>query len=156
MRGCSRLRVSSLSSENKNRDGRKKMRILLALLIGWCALPAWGQTYPSKPVRLIISFTPGSSTDIVGRAVAAKLQEMWGQPVVAENRPGAGGTVGSEFVLRSDPDGYTLLANSSAHVANPGIYKDMRYDTLRDFVNLALLGGGPNVLMVSPLSLIHI
>jgi tripartite-type tricarboxylate transporter receptor subunit TctC len=126
------------------------MKILLALLIGLCALPAWGQTYPNRPVRLIISFTPGSSIDIVGRAVAAKLQEMWGQPVVAENRPGAGGTVGSEFVLRSDPDGYTLLANSSAHVANPGIYKDMRYDTLRDFVNLALLGGGPNVLMVSP------
>jgi tripartite-type tricarboxylate transporter receptor subunit TctC len=126
------------------------MKTLLALLIGWCALPVWGQTYPNKPVRLIISFTPGSSTDIVGRAVAAKLQEMWGQPVVAENRPGAGGTVGSEFVLRSDPDGYTLLANSSAHVANPGIYKDMRYDTLRDFVNLALLGGGPNVLMASP------
>ena len=126
------------------------MKILLALMIGLCALPAWGQSYPNKPVRLIISFTPGSSIDIVGRAVAAKLQELWGQPVVAENRPGAGGTVGSEFVLRSDPDGYTLLANSSAHVANPGIYKDMRYDTLRDFVNLALLGGGPNVLMVSP------
>jgi len=126
------------------------MKILLALLIGLCALQAWGQTYPNKPVRLIISFTPGSSIDIVGRAVAAKLQEMWGHPVVAENRPGAGGTVGSEFVLRSDPDGYTLLANSSAHVANPGIYKDMRYDTLHDFVNLALLGGGPNVLMVSP------
>ncbi|MFL6573760.1 MAG: Bug family tripartite tricarboxylate transporter substrate binding protein [Burkholderiales bacterium] len=134
------------------------MKILLALLralcalplSALCALPVWGQAYPNKPVRLIISFTPGSSTDIIGRAVAAKLQEMWGQPVVAENRPGAGGTVGSEFVLRSDPDGYTLLANSSAHVANPGIYKDMRYDTLRDFVNLALLGGGPNVLMVSP------
>jgi tripartite-type tricarboxylate transporter receptor subunit TctC len=126
------------------------MKFLLALLIGLCALPAWGQAYPNKPVRLIISFTPGSSIDIVGRAVAAKLQEMWGQPVLAENRPGAGGTVGAEFVLRADPDGYTLLANSSAHVANPGIYKDMRYDTLRDFVNLALLGGGPNVLMVSP------
>jgi tripartite-type tricarboxylate transporter receptor subunit TctC len=126
------------------------MKILLGLLVGLCALPVWGQNFPTKPVRLIISFTPGSSTDIIGRAVAAKLQEMWGQPVVAENRPGAGGTVGSEFVLRSDPDGYTLLANSSAHVANPGIYKDMRYDTLRDFVNLALLGGGPNVLMVGP------
>jgi tripartite-type tricarboxylate transporter receptor subunit TctC len=126
------------------------MRLLVALLVGLCVLPSWGQTYPNKPVRLIISFTPGSSIDIVGRAVAAKLQEMWGQPVVAENRPGAGGTVGSEFVLRSDPDGYTLLANSSAHVANPGIYKDLRYDTLRDFANLALLGGGPNVLMVSP------
>jgi tripartite-type tricarboxylate transporter receptor subunit TctC len=124
------------------------MRKLLAVLLGAFALQALAQTYPTKPVRLIISFTPGSSTDIVGRAVAAKLQELWGQPVIAENRPGAGGTVGSEFVLRSDPDGYTLLANSSAHVANPGIYKDMRYDTLRDFVNLALLGGGPNVLMV--------
>ena len=125
---------------------RKLLVVLLALLCGH----ARAQSFPTKPVRLIISFTPGSSTDIVGRAVAAKLQEMWGQPVVAENRPGAGGTVGSEFVLRSEPDGYTLLANSSAHVANPGIYKDMRYDTLRDFVNLALLGGGPNVLMVSP------
>jgi tripartite-type tricarboxylate transporter receptor subunit TctC len=123
---------------------------LVAGLLFLCAFQAAAQNYPNKPVRLIISFTPGSSTDIVGRAVAAKLQEMWGQPVVAENRAGAGGTLGSEVVVRSDPDGYTLLANSSAHVANPGIYKDMRYDTLRDFVNLALLGGGPNVLIASP------
>ena len=126
------------------------MTKLAALLLALAAGGALAQNYPTKPVRLIISFTPGSSTDIVGRAVAAKLQEMWGQPVIAENRPGAGGTVGSEFVVRSDPDGYTLLANSSAHAANPGIYKDMRYDTMRDFVNLALLGGGPNVLIVSP------
>ena len=126
------------------------MKKLFVLLCAALALPAWAQTYPNKPVKLIISFTPGSSTDIIGRAVAAKLQEMWGQPVIAENRPGAGGTVGSEFVVRSDPDGYTLLANSSAHAANPGIYKDMRYDTMRDFVNLALLGGGPNVMIVSP------
>jgi tripartite-type tricarboxylate transporter receptor subunit TctC len=126
------------------------MKKLLAVLLIACSGHALAQGYPNKPVRLIISFTPGSSTDIIGRAVAAKLQEVWGQPVVAENRPGAGGTVGSEFVLRSDPDGYTLLANSSAHVSNPGIYKEMRYDTLRDFVNLALLGGGPNVLIVSP------
>jgi tripartite-type tricarboxylate transporter receptor subunit TctC len=126
------------------------MRRILAIALALCAGAVFAQAFPNKPVRLIISFTPGSSTDIIGRAVAAKLQEMWGQPVVAENRPGAGGTVGSEFVLRSDPDGYTLLANSSAHAANPGIYKDMRYDTMRDFVNLALLGGGPNVLLVSP------
>jgi tripartite-type tricarboxylate transporter receptor subunit TctC len=126
------------------------MRRIFAIALALCAGTVFAQTFPNKPVKLIISFTPGSSTDIIGRAVAAKLQEMWGQPVVAENRPGAGGTVGSEFVLRSDPDGYTLLANSSAHAANPGIYKDMRYDTMRDFVNLALLGGGPNVLLVSP------
>ncbi|HJT62959.1 MAG TPA: tripartite tricarboxylate transporter substrate binding protein [Burkholderiales bacterium] len=126
------------------------MRALCGILLAVVASGAFAQAWPTKPVRLVISFTPGSSTDIIGRAVAAKLQEVWGQPVVAENRPGAGGTVGSEFVVRSDPDGYTLLANSSAHAANPGMYKDLRYDTLRDFVNLALLGGGPNVLMVGP------
>ena len=125
------------------------MNRLVAILLALAAGGALAQNFPTKPVRLVISFTPGSSTDIIGRAVAAKLQEMWGQPVIAENRPGAGGTVGSEFVVRSDPDGYTLLANSSAHAANPGIYKDMRYDTMRDFTNLALLGGGPNVLIVS-------
>jgi tripartite-type tricarboxylate transporter receptor subunit TctC len=124
-------------------------KVLLAVLALF-AVQAWAQSYPTKPVRIVVAFTPGSSTDIIGRAVAAKLQEVWGQPVLVENRAGAGGTVGSEFVLRSDADGYTLLANSSAHAANPGIYKDMRYDTMRDFVNLALLGGGPNVLITSP------
>ena len=126
------------------------MKQLFGLFLALFASAALAQSYPTKPVRLVVAFTPGSSTDIIGRAVAAKLQEMWGQPVVVENRAGAGGTVGSEFVLRSDPDGYTLLANSSAHAANPGMYKELRYDTMRDFVNLALLGGGPNVLMVGP------
>ena len=123
------------------------MKRLIAVLLVLFASGALAQGYPNKPVRIVVAFTPGSSTDIIGRAVAAKLQEMWGQPVVVENRAGAGGTVGSEFVLRSDADGYTLLANSSAHVANPGLYKEMRYDTMKDFVNLALLGGGPNVLI---------
>jgi tripartite-type tricarboxylate transporter receptor subunit TctC len=113
------------------------MKILPALLIGLCALPVWGQTYPNKPVRLIISFTPGSSIDIVGRAVAAKLQEMWGQPVVAENRPGAGGTVGSEFVVRSDPDGYTLLAELVGTRRESRHLQGHAHDTLRDFANLA-------------------
>jgi tripartite-type tricarboxylate transporter receptor subunit TctC len=125
------------------------MKQLLGFFLALFASAALAQGYPNKPVRLVVAFTPGSSTDIIGRAVAAKLQDIWGQPVVVENRAGAGGTVGSEFVLRSDADGYTLLANSSAHAANPGIYKEMRYDTMRDFVNLALLGGGPNVLIVS-------
>jgi len=122
---------------------------VLAVLAG-LALPGFAQTYPNKPVRLVIAFTPGSSTDIIGRAVAAKLQEMWGQPVIGENRVGAGGSIGSAVVVKSAPDGYTLLANSSAHVANPGIYANLPYDALKDFSNLALLGGGPNVLMVSP------
>jgi tripartite-type tricarboxylate transporter receptor subunit TctC len=123
---------------------------LLALLVALGTAQALAQGFPNKPVRLVISFTPGSSIDIVGRAVAAKLQELWGQPVVAENRAGAGGTVGSAFVVKSAPDGYTLLANSSAHVANPGIYANMPYDTLKDFTNLAPMAAGPNVLIVGP------
>jgi len=123
----------------------RKSLAFVALWIFACA--AFAQAYPAKPVRLVIAFTPGSSTDIIGRAVAAKLQEMWGQPVVAENRVGAGGSIGSKVVVDSAPDGYTLLANSSAHVANPGIYAKLPYDTMKDFVNLALLGGGPNVLI---------
>lgn len=124
---------------------------LCAAALALCAsLQALAQAYPSKPVRLIIAFTPGSSTDIIGRAVAAKLQEMWGQPVVAENRTGAGGSIGSAAVLREAPDGYTLLANSSAHVANPSIYASLPYDTLKDFANISPLAGGPNVLIVSP------
>ena len=123
----------------------RKAALLLAGLA--LAASAFAQGFPGKPVRLVIAFTPGSSTDIVGRVVAAKLAEMWGQPVVPENRVGAGGSIGSKLVADAAPDGYTLLANSSAHVANPGIYAKLPYDTLKDFVNLALLGGGPNVLI---------
>jgi len=123
--------------------------VVLAALAAF-ALQSPAQTYPSKPVRLIIAFTPGSSIDIVGRAVAAKLSEFWGQPVVAENRAGAGGSIGSAVVVKSAPDGYTLLANSSAHAANPSIYASLPYDTLKDFTNIAPLAGGPNVLFVGP------
>jgi tripartite-type tricarboxylate transporter receptor subunit TctC len=123
------------------------LRWTVAIASALVAASASAQGFPSKPVRLVIAFTPGSSTDIIGRAVAAKLQEMWGQPVVAENRVGAGGSIGSAMVAKADPDGYTLLANSSAHAANPGIFAKLPYDTLKDFTNLALLGGGPNVLI---------
>ena len=128
----------------------KLLNTVAALVVAAFALPLQAQNFPTKPVRLIISFTPGSSTDIIGRVVASKLQEMWGQPVVAENRTGAGGTIGSRYVLDQPADGYTLLANSSAHAANPGMYAKMPYDTMKDFVNLALLGGGPNVMITAP------
>jgi len=122
-------------------------KLFLFLVLSVASSVSFSQTFPTKPVRLVIAFTPGSSTDIIGRVVAAKLQEMWGQPVVGENRVGAGGSIGSKVVVDAAPDGYTLLANSSAHVANPGIYAKLPYDTLKDFTNLALLGGGPNVLI---------
>jgi len=126
------------------------MKRILGIVLAVFAGSAFAQAYPTKPVRMIIAFTPGSSTDIIGRAVAAKLQEIWGQPVVAENRTGAGGSIGSAAVLREPPDGYTLLANSSAHVANQSIYATLPYDTLKDFANIAPLAGGPNVLIVAP------
>jgi tripartite-type tricarboxylate transporter receptor subunit TctC len=105
--------------------------------------------YPNKPVRVIISFTPGSSTDIVGRIVFAKVSEMWGQPVVPENRGGAGGSIGSAAVAKSDPDGYTLLINSNAHSVNPAIYAKLPYETTKDFVDIVPISMQPNVLVVS-------
>ena len=128
----------------------KLLKLIVLAALAAFALQSHAQSYPNKPVRLIIAFTPGSSTDIVGRAVAAKLSEFWGQPVLAENRVGAGGSIGSAAVVKSAPDGYTLLANSSAHVANPSVYASLPYDTLKDFTNLAPLAGGPNVLFVGP------
>ena len=126
------------------------LKLFLFLVLSIFSSISFSQAFPNKPVRLLIAFTPGSSTDIIGRVVAAKLQEMWGQPVLAENRAGAGGSIGSKYVVDQPADGYTLLANSSAHAANPGIFAKLPYDTLKDFTNLALLGGGPNVMITSP------
>ena len=122
------------------------------LLLAACTLPALAQSYPTKPVRTIISFTPASATDILGRIVAAKLSEYWGQPVVAENRSGAGGSIGSAVVAKADADGYTLLINSNAHAVNPAIYAKLPYETTKDFVDIAPLAMLPNVLVVSPSS----
>src|SRR5829696_8881670 len=119
---------------------------LLALLM---AGAAHAQTFPSKPVHVVISFTPGSSTDIVGRVVAQKLSEIWGQPVVPENRAGAGGSIGSAAVAKAAPDGYTLLINSNAHSVNPAIYAKLPYDTLKDFTEIATLAIQPNVFVVA-------
>jgi tripartite-type tricarboxylate transporter receptor subunit TctC len=128
----------------------KVLKTLLGAVAAALAFAAAAQPYPTKPVHLIISFTPGSSTDIVGRIVAQKLSEMWGQPVVPENRAGAGGSIGSAAVAKADPDGYTLLINSNAHTVNPAIYAQLPYDTLKDFTDIAPLAVQPNVLTVRP------
>lgn len=130
------------------------MRRFAALVFGalMLALPAvvCAQAYPAKPVHVIISFPPGSSTDIVGRIIAQKLSEYWGQPVPAENRGGAGGTIAAAIVAKAAPDGYTLLIDSSAHSVSPAIYAKLPYDTLKDFVEIAPLAGQPNVLVTLP------
>jgi len=125
------------------------MKKLLAVLLAVFASQAAAQTYPNKPVRVIISFTPASATDIVGRIVGAKLSEYWGQPVVAENRSGAGGSLGSNVVAQAAPDGYTLLINSNAHAVNPAIYLKLPYETTKDFTDISPLSELPNVLVVN-------
>jgi tripartite-type tricarboxylate transporter receptor subunit TctC len=127
------------------------MKPILFLALAACAALAHAQ-YPSKPVQVIVSFTPASATDIVGRLVMAKVSEYWGQPVVVENRSGAGGSIGSAAVAKAAPDGYTLLINSNAHSVNPAIYARLPYETTKDFVDVVPLSLAPNVLVVSPAS----
>ncbi len=108
------------------------------------------QDWPNKPVKVIITFTAGSSTDIVGRVVTQRLSELWGQPVIVDNKPGAGGSIGSALVAKSPADGYTILINSNAHAVNPAIYASLPYDTKKDFIDIAPLAIQPNVLVVAP------
>jgi tripartite-type tricarboxylate transporter receptor subunit TctC len=124
---------------------------LAAALTVW-ALAASAQTYPSKPVHVIVPFTPGSATDISARAMQQKLAELWGQPVIVENRPGAGGTIGAGQVAKSPPDGYALLVHSSGHAANPAIYAKLPYDTANDLVGIAPVASQATVLVVAPAS----
>jgi tripartite-type tricarboxylate transporter receptor subunit TctC len=126
---------------------RRIAAIALALL---GATLASAQTYPTKQVRIIVPFTAGSATDILARSFGQKLSEMWNQPVIVENRPGAGATIGEGLVAKSPPDGYTLLVNSAAHAYNPSIYTNLPFDTTKDFAEIIPLAGQPNVLVVSP------
>src|SRR6266704_3858492 len=105
---------------------------LAAALSGLGPLAALAQPYPTRPVRLMVPFPPGGATDIIGRLVAAKMQEAWGQPLVIENRPGAGTVVGTDYVAKSAPDGYTLGMVVTAYVINPSLRSNMPYDTLKD------------------------
>jgi len=108
------------------------------------------QNYPNKPIHFVVAFTAGSATDIIARAVGDVISNNIGQPVIIENKPGAGGTIAAAQVAKSDPDGYTFLVHSSGHALNPFIYSNLPYDTLKDLKGVATLGATPNVLVVSP------
>ncbi len=129
------------------------LRVLLALLaavaVFSAAVVSAADSYPSKPVRLIIPFPPGGSNDIVGRLVATKLSEHLGKQVVADNRGGAGGVLGTEMAAKADPDGYTLLIISAAYTFNPALYK-LPYDSMKAFAPVAKLASGPNSLVLHP------
>jgi tripartite-type tricarboxylate transporter receptor subunit TctC len=123
---------------------------LLAIVFTLSSGDADAQTWPSKPIRAIVPFAAGSVTDIVPRVVFAQLAEQLGQPIIVENRPGAGGTTAAGFVAKADPDGETLLVNSSAHTIAPALYPNLPYSTERDFAAVASLGNLPSVLVVGP------
>lgn len=126
-------------------------RWALGVLLATLASAASAQTYPTKPIRMVVPFPAGGTTDILARAVAPKLNEAWGQQVVVDNRPGAGGNIGSELVAKSAPDGYTLeMGTVGTHAINASLYAKMPYDHVRDFVPVILVAGVPNVLVVHP------
>ena len=126
------------------------MRWLAGIDVRGVVATARGARVSDKPVRIVVPFTAGSATDILARTVGQKLSELWGQPVVIDNRPGAGGTIGAAIVAKSPGDGYTLLVHSAAHAYNPAIYSKLPYDTVKDFVEIVPLAGQPNVLVVAP------
>jgi tripartite-type tricarboxylate transporter receptor subunit TctC len=126
------------------------MRKLAALAALVFAGATWAQTYPAKPITIIVPFTPGSATDVAARLVGEKLNAAWGQPVIVDNRPGAGGTIGIAQTARAEPDGYTLAVVSTGHVVNPVLYKDLPYDTLKDLAGVAPIASLPSVLVVAP------
>jgi tripartite-type tricarboxylate transporter receptor subunit TctC len=123
-------------------------RFLAALLLLPCL--ALAQAYPARPVRIIVPYPPGGATDVMARIIAQKLNETWPQAAVVENKPGASGTVGSEFVAKSPADGYTLLLQGTQHAINLSLYKQLPYDTLRDFAVVAYVASAPFLLVVHP------
>src|SRR5215470_7772632 len=116
----------------------------------WPAQTWPAQTWPTKPIKAFIPFSAGSATDIIPRAVFERVSAELGQPIVIENRGGAGGTIAVGAVVKAEPDGYTILANSSAHTVAPSIIDNIPYDTARDLSGVVTLGKNANILVVSP------
>ena len=123
---------------------------LIALALVMTAGAASAQTYPTKAVRLVVPFLAGGSTDIVGRTVAQKLSEMWGQQAFVDNRPGGGTTIGTEMVAKAAPDGYTLLVTPAPFTINPSLLTKLPYDALTDFAPITLINTTPLVMVVNP------
>jgi tripartite-type tricarboxylate transporter receptor subunit TctC len=126
------------------------LMLLPAFVLSFAATNVGAESWPAKPVHAIVPFAAGSSTDIVPRVVFEQLSQQLGQPIVVENRPGAGGTIGAASVAKSEPDGYTVLVSGSAHTIAPALYPKLSYHPAHDFAAVVPLGISPNVLVVSP------
>ena len=127
-----------------------KNTLFAAVALAASALAASAQDYPSKPIRIVVPFGPGGFTDVVARIIQKELGGAVGQPIVIENKPGAGSTIGTSEVAKAKPDGYTLVMISTSHVISPHLYKEMPYDPISDFTPVMKLGEGPYVLVVHP------
>jgi len=125
-------------------------RLLLAVALGTAGTAALAQGYPAKPVRFVVAFAPGGPADIVARLVAQKLGDAWGQPVVVENRGGAGGNIAAQLVSKATPDGYTVLVTTSAIAVNQSLSKNPGYDVEKDLISVAVVASSPNVIVASP------
>ncbi len=128
---------------------QKTMKILAAFAL-LSAPTLHAQTFPNKPIRMIVGFTAGSEVDVIGRMLAHEMGEKWSQRVVVDNRPGAGSTVAGAIVTAANPDGYTLFFNSVSHAATPALYPNAPFDTLRDFAGISQATSLPNVLIIAP------
>jgi tripartite-type tricarboxylate transporter receptor subunit TctC len=122
--------------------------VLCAALLSGSGLHA--QTFPSRPIRLIVPLSPGGFADTPARMLGPRLAEQLGKPVVIENKPGAGGTIGADYVAKSAPDGHTLVVTGSTHLITAHVYKNVPYDALKDFTHITMLASGPYVLVVNP------
>ena len=127
----------------------QKVLVVIAVVL-FAVTGAFAQTYPAKPVRMVIPWPAGGSNDVLGRVIAQKLSAMWGQQVVPDNRPGAAGVLGSELVAKAPADGYTIMVHSGTHVSNASLYRKLPYDTLKDFTPVMLLAAQPTLLVVHP------
>ena len=131
------------------------MRLLAALLVApllplWCLGAAQAQSYPSRPVRIIVPSTPGGAADLLARLLGQHMSESFGQPVIVDNRPGAGNIIGTDAVAKAAPDGYTLLMAINNHAINAALYKSLPYDPLKDFAPVSLAVSTPHILVVHP------
>jgi len=130
---------------------KRILQISMLCLAALCAGQAFAQAWPSKPIRLVVPFPPGGPTDILGRAIGSKLSELLGQPVIIDNRGGAGGGIGADNVAKSQPDGYSLLLGTTGtHTINPNLYSKLPYDPIKDFAPISLVVRYLNILVVNP------
>jgi len=130
-------------------------RLSFFIFILFFAVEGLAQGWPSRPIRMVVPLSPGGFADVPGRILAARLSSLLGYNVFVENRPGAGGTIGADFVAKSAPDGYTLLFTGTPHVISAWVYKKLPYDPLKDFEPVALVASGPYVLVVNPQLPVH-